>query len=106
MKIKTIHTVFTVALLFTCSSAEAGSVQFKSDSWDNIPIVEFCQGLNAPQQCDISDTYYDVEREFVYVGEDKVCYRRSADPSNADSVLNAWTCAVQIISGTYTYSLN
>ena len=93
-------------LLGSTSMAIAGEVRLESDTWDHIPVVEFCTGLNAPQQCVRYDTVYDVNRGYVYSAQDKVCYRRSSDPHNANSVLNNWTCANQVTSGAYTYSLN
>ena len=98
-------TVITT-LLFLHTSAQAGEVRLVSDNWDNIPVVEFCEGMNAPQRCVFQDTAYNVQRGYVYSGQDKVCYRRSGDPHNATSPLNQWTCATQLVSGSYTYSIN
>lgn len=93
-------------ILFVSSFAQAGQVRIVSDVWDYIPVVEFCTGLNAPQRCLRHDVVQGVERGYVYVGPEKVCYRRSADPYNANSVLNHWTCGTHLISGSWTYSLN
>ncbi len=106
MNIRILSVAVVTTLLFLHTPAHAGEVRLVSDTWDNIPVVEFCEGMNAPQRCVYSDTAYSVQRGYVYSGQDKVCYRRSSDPYYANSPLNQWTCATRLISGSYTYSIN
>ena len=93
-------------IILANSFAQAGEVHIESNTWDYIPVVEFCTGMNAPQRCIHQDVVYGVERGDVYSGIDKVCYRRSSDPYDAESPLNAWTCGTHLITGSWTYSLN
>ncbi len=106
MHLRMLCVAVVTSLFFPHTSVQAGEVRLLSDIWDYIPVVEFCEGMNAPQRCVFHDIVYDVERGFVYSGQDKVCYRRSSDPYVANSPLNEWTCGTQLVSGSWTYSIN
>ena len=76
---------------------EAGQITlvFKSFAWDVMPVVKICEGNNAPQQCSHGQTLHDVQHGIVYVGESKVCYKRSANPDGHDRyerLTSIWDC--------------
>lgn len=103
---KTLFVVLaTVALISSAVSAEAGTVVLVSDTWDNICKVEIKWGTNAPNTGP-SETFEHVEKGWEVRKSDRICYRRSGQPSNCSSKMTAWTCCTHNISGTYQCSLS
>ena len=79
----------------------AGNVKVVvSNNWSNIARVEVEWGLNrqyGPKR------WSNVSKGKVLgTYADRACYRRSKNPSNANSGLTIWTCQTQTISGTST----
>jgi hypothetical protein len=81
-----------------------GTIRLVSDSWDNIAQVEIVSGMNAPDQGS-SDNLINVQRGWSDEYQQRVCYRRSRDPSRADSGLGDWNCFTRTISGIEVVSL-
>lgn len=98
-------TVVTLALVAISSEAKAGTVVLVSDTWENICKVEIKWGMNAPDSGP-SQTFENVEKGRRWSKTDKICYRRSGQPSNCDSQMTAWTCCTHLISGTDECSLS
>ena len=86
------------------AQVKAGSVQLISDNWDYICKVQIVHGMNAPGAGGRS-TYRDVNRGWSVTRQDRLCYRRSANPGDCGSGYNSWDCASQLTSGTYKFSL-
>lgn len=103
---KTLFVVLaTLTLISSAVSAEAGTVVLISDTWDNICKVEIKWGANAPNN-DSSATFEHVEKGWKVSKPDRICYRRSGQPSNCSSEMTAWTCCTHNISGSYQCSLS
>lgn len=83
-----------------------GTITLISDTWENLPEVEIVSGLNAPDegnQISLSNVELGwTSQEF----EDRVCYRRSNDPSRVGSGLTSWNCISRPTSGSETASLS
>jgi len=85
--------------------AFAGTVRLVSNTWDNVPRVEVMTGLDAPDRGQLS-SYTNVRKGTVLVAADnRLCFRRSGDPSRPDSPLTEWRCADKGTSGTYDFNL-
>ena len=97
-------TAILVALTLTASvQAKAGTVRLVSDKWDNISKVQISTGMNAPNSS--ISTYHNVRKMRYFTGRDKLCYRRSNNPSDPSSGYNNWSCDTRMIPGTKTISL-
>ncbi len=93
--------IAVVTLALVAPSAFAGDVDLVvTNRWDSIPVVEVRSGLGAPNNGSIQrfDNVAGGTRLGRYA--DKACYRRSSDPSNANSRLSSWRCRAQSGGGT------
>jgi hypothetical protein len=97
--------IMTIALFAISLRAEAGTVVLHSDTWDNICKVEIKWGTNAPDSGP-SQSFENVEKGWKVSKADRICYRRSGQPSNCNSQMTAWNCCTHNISGTYECSLS
>jgi hypothetical protein len=93
---------FLVLASFSCA-ASAGTVHLVADTWDNIPRVEITSGMNAPNTP--VSSYQNVARGWSADYADRVCYRRSMNPSDASSSLGYWNCSSALTSQTEDFSL-
>jgi hypothetical protein len=93
-----------IVLLLTAAPALAGNVRLVSDTWDNIPKVEVVSGSNAPQQ-GTTESFADVQKGWNITRPERICYRRSSNPSDANSGLNDWTCGTELLDKTSDLSL-
>lgn len=102
MKIFGRYLIATSISVFTLIStnAHAGTIILKSDIWDNICKVEIKRGHNGSVS-----TYSNVSRGQTFSASDRICYRRSGNPSQCNSGLTMWNCTTRNISGTETISL-
>lgn len=82
-----------------------GTITLVSDVWDNLPEVEFMVGMNAPASGQ-TYTLNNVQRGWSDTFQDRVCYRRSNNPSQPGSGLNNWSCASNPISDPEQVSLS
>jgi len=90
--------IFICLLLSIFSfTATAGSVKLVNSDWPSICEVQVAGGMNAPNTS--VDTYSNVSKGHVATRTDKLCYRRSANPSDCRSQMTAWTCDTRTISG-------
>jgi len=96
--------VFVAVALSTFQRATAGTVILKSATWAKICKVEVVTGMNAPDKGSRS-SYDNVSKGTITTAADKLCYRRSNDPSNCSSALGPWTCCSKLTSGSDTCSL-
>jgi len=76
----------------------AGTVKLESPKFDKICKVQVTTGNNPPNK--MLNTYTNVSKGFSVSGEDRLCYRRSANPSDCDSNYTEWTCNSKQGSGT------
>jgi hypothetical protein len=83
------------------ASAHAGNINLVSDTWDNICKVEVMTGLNAPGKGQVQP-FSNVSKGWHIVGVDRICYRRSGNPTDCRSALSQWNCSSNPISGTAT----
>jgi hypothetical protein len=95
-----------LAVVTTLSSvaARAGSVNLVSDTWDNICTVEVMTGLNAPQGGQVTP-FSNVTKGWHMLAEERICYRRSGNPTDCKSALSLWSCSSNPGSGTDEFSL-
>lgn len=82
-----------------------GTITLIADTWDNLPEVEFMIGMDAPNQGQ-TYTLHNVARGWRDQFQDRVCYRRSSNPSQQGSGLNNWSCVTNPISDPETASLS
>jgi hypothetical protein len=96
--------IITIATtLFVSSFSFAGTVKLESPKFDKICKVQVTTGDNPPSN--MVNTYTNVSKGFTVSGEDRLCYRRSADPEQCDSNFTAWTCNSKKGSGTAVLKL-
>lgn len=99
--------IAVVAFAFITPSAFAGNVNLVvSNRWDSIAVVEVRSGLDAPSRGSIQrfDNVAGGTRLGTYA--DKACYRRSSNPSDANSRLGSWRCKAQSGGGTTSYTVD
>ena len=105
MGVKMLRSAALLFLIGSSTEAYAGSVVLVSDTWDNIPVVEITAGLNAPNTPVMR--HENVSKNWSSNPyQDRVCYRRSNNPSDPNSSLGPWKCAQQLTDGTYNFSLS
>ncbi len=92
------------SFFFFTDRAVSGTVVVVSDVWDYICRVQITTGMNAPNTH--ITTYNNVKINQTFTGTDRLCYRRSGDPSNCNSGWTSWTCQSELGSGSYRFSLN
>lgn len=100
---KKIPIMILFSTLATASSVMAGTVTLQSPKFDNICKVQITTGNNPPSQ--FKKTYSNVPKGFSISGEDRLCYRRSAQPNVCDSGFTEWSCASRKGSGTSVIKL-
>ena len=94
-----------VVLASHVAPASAGSIRLISDTWDNICKVEVISGRNAPQEGQ-AEPFSNVNKSWEITRSDRICYRRSADPSDCSSGWTDWRCDTELLDQTDTFSLN
>lgn len=88
------------------AKAEPGKVVLVSDTWDNVCHVQVMSGLNAPQQGPV-ESFDNVQRGRKITKDDKLCYRRSGNPSDCSSGWTDWRCDSELSDDkTSTFSLS
>ena len=90
------------SLLLT-SVSFAGTVKLESPKFDKICKVQVTTGNNTDNK--LVNTYTNVNKGFSVSGEDRLCYRRSAQPADCDSNYTEWTCNSRKGSGTSVLKL-
>lgn len=99
------YLVLAVALAYPVAPASAGSIRLISDTWDNICKVEVKSGQNAPQEGQ-SESFSNVPRNWEITRSDRLCYRRSGNPSDCNSGWTDWRCDTELSEKTDPFSLN
>jgi hypothetical protein len=94
-----------VVLLSHVAPASAGSIRLISDTWDNICKVEVISGRNAPQEGQ-TEAFTNRSRNWEITRSDRLCYRRSANPSDCGSGWTDWRCDEELLDKVDTFSLN
>src|SRR4029078_2755604 len=95
--------VVTIALMAT--PAHAGSIRLISDTWDYICKVEVKRGLNAPEQ-ETAEPFSEVRKNWYTTADERICYRRSSNPTDCSSGFTEWRCDSHPTSGQEDFSLN
>jgi hypothetical protein len=93
-----------VVLGSSARSVWAGEVKLVSDTWDNICKVEVKSGPNAPEQGS-PESYSNVPRNWYVTHADRICYRRSANPTDCASGWTDWRCDTEMLDQTDIFSL-
>ena len=95
---KAIKNLTLAASLLLTSLSFAGTVKLESPKFDKICKVQVTTGNNPANK--MLNTYTNVNKGFSVSGEDRLCYRRSAKPTDCNSNYTAWTCNSRKGSGT------
>lgn len=99
--------IAVVAFALIAPTAFAGNVNLVvSNRWDRIAVVEVRSGLDAPNRGSIQR--FDIVAGGTRLGTyaDKACYRRSSNPSDANSRLSSWRCKAQSGGGTTLFTVD
>jgi len=103
---KNIIMITLVSSLVLSSTSFAGTVKLVSNTWDNICKVQVTTGSKSPNS--YISTYKNVRKNSGWSksGSNRLCYRRSGNPSNCNSSYTDWTCDTKNTSGTSILNIN
>lgn len=85
------------ACTFASVAFATGYIVLISDTWDELCEVETVSGPNAPGR-GYRQSWNDVVKGDSFTFEDKVCYRRPAQPPCSDN-WSGWVCCQELIDG-------